>query len=476
MKQLICLLLVLVISVGILPNDFSYAAEDVPSSWAKNAIDILIQKGAIPEHLQNNYIKPITRLEFSQLLVPILALTQRRMGLGNTAGKKEPWGTDIYNNLTPIEAFSAGSNFEKSDKFFDCEDVDVYRLANHAIIQGTSIVDEHVVDSTVVKLRMFEPNALISRQQASIMMVNAIDWNNQLTSSDDQLERFKFIASYKPVSFEDKNNISNWALGFVTLAVNNELITGTEGNKFDPLGNLTREQAMVMGYRIYTMFTQDSQFYTRVSKANEGYIYDKYEQIPDATTPIFISPKDLAKLAAEKGTTVKRDVTNDGKTIHYMGDLTQLFDKSLADLEKMFGAKPYVHENKDIWGLTTCTFLDLLIEVKIDKLGKVVGIGYISTNNRDTFGVKYHPFNNITSDLSQDYIRKNYKVVREGSSKIDLNGDYRMYLDHPGYMVEIIYGYMNHASSKVIKNVLVLKGNYQRPLDYYESLERKKPW
>lgn len=487
MKKLLSLVLALTLLLGTVPTNFSYAASDVPSSWAKNAIDSLISQGAIPSHLQNNYQKAITRKEFSQLLVPILSLTQREMGLGYERGKKEPWGTEIYDNLTIIDKFNQSLNFETSDKFTDCNDVDVYRLAYNGIIKGTSTVKEYYVGSSLVTERKFEPNALITREQASIMMVNAINWNNQYTATTEKPQGYKFLASYKPITFGDKGSISNWALGYVTLAVNNELITGVGNNKFNPKGNLTREQAMVMGYRIYTMFTQDAGFYDRAFTVNNGYIFDKDEPIKDSPTQSFYTPIQLALDAVAKGITSKRGepvvtkpttpttgdlgTSPDGGKIFYVGDLTYFLDKNIADFEKVFGSKSTADKFTDMWGLTTYFFYAPGVDVRVDKAGKIVGVGYMCADKVENNSVGYNVFGKVTWNMSQDYVRKNFKVLKEGESRRDLMGLYRMYLDYPGYMVEIAYGYSDDLVTPVMDAVIVLKGNYKRPLDYFQSLE-----
>lgn len=487
MKKLLSLVLALTLLLGTVPTNFSYAANDAPSSWAKSAIENLISKGAIPSHLQNNYQKAITRKEFSQLLVPILSLTQREMGLGYEIGKKEPWGTEIYENLTIIDAFESSFNFEKSDKFIDCNDVDVYKLAYKGIIKGTSTVKEYYVGSTLVTDRKFEPNALITREQASIMMVNTINWNNQYTVTTEKPQGYKFLASYKPITFGDKGSISNWALGYVTLAVNNELITGVGNNKFNPKGNLTREQAMVMGYRIYTMFTQDSGFYDRVSKSNSGYIFDKDEPIKDSPVQGIYTPVQLALDAVSKGITTKRGetvvtkpttpttgdlgVSGDGRKIYFVGDVITFIGKNIKDFEKVFGGNKPADKFINMWGLTSYYFADPNIGAIVDKSGTVVGVNYLCADDTTNNSTGYNIFGDISWNHTQDYLRKNFKVLKEGKSRRDLLGLYRMYLDYPGYMVEICYSYEMDLVTPSMDIVNVLKGDYIRTLDYLQAKE-----
>jgi len=62
MKKILSLLLIISMIFG--TNITIYGAGDEPSSWAKEDVMDAINRGYVPEHLQNNYQKPITREEF----------------------------------------------------------------------------------------------------------------------------------------------------------------------------------------------------------------------------------------------------------------------------------------------------------------------------------------------------------------------------------------------------------------------------
>ncbi len=477
MKKTLSLILTLTLIFTALPTNMSFASSSGASSWAKTQIDFLISKGAIPKHLQSNYQKPITRLEFCQLLVPILRLTQTEMGLAFEKGFDTPFFTDvdtIKENLAPIDYFKLNHNHEKSDKLVDTSDVDAYKLMYTGIIKGTGVVKTYEVDGKNVRDHKFEPNSLITREQAAIMMVNTISKNNEYTATTDHQQGYKFIASYKPISFADKKNISQWAIGYVTMAVNNELISGVGNNKFDPKGNLTREQAMVMAYRVYNIFINDKDFYDRVTKSNDGYIYTKYEESKTSPIKSVYAPLDLARFDVEAGRTSKLVVAEtkpepipiDSNGALFIGDLTTFIGKSVSDVEKVFGTKS--SPQTDFYGLTSYNFLSSGVSVALNSGGSIVGISHAVANSKDSPQVGFNVFGKIKWDTSADSLRNTYKIVKEGESRRDLLALYRMYPEFPGYMVEVAYNYPLGGDTLKMVRITVYKGDFKPLLDSYQ--------
>lgn len=66
------------------------SAADKPSKWTQASVNAAIQAGLVPESLQRNYSKPITREQFTQLLIQTVAAAEN-----GQAGKKptEPAGS-----------------------------------------------------------------------------------------------------------------------------------------------------------------------------------------------------------------------------------------------------------------------------------------------------------------------------------------------------------------------------------------------
>lgn len=81
-------------------------------------------------------------------------------------------------------------------------------------------------------------------------------------SNNEQLEQ---VADYDKISnFKDKNNISSWAKGAVEIMLETGLMVGVGDQGFNPRGNATKEQIMVILYRYIQ---------------NKQVILDKYNQM-----------------------------------------------------------------------------------------------------------------------------------------------------------------------------------------------------
>ncbi|MEK4488006.1 S-layer homology domain-containing protein [Psychrobacillus sp. FSL H8-0484] len=76
----------------------------------------------------------------------------------------------------------------------------------------------------------FNPNQEVTRQQAAAMMVRAMKYANTNLPKDTTL------------SFKDVDSISEWAKQDVATLKHLNIISGKQGNAFDPKGNLTRGQ------------------------------------------------------------------------------------------------------------------------------------------------------------------------------------------------------------------------------------------
>ena len=66
MKKVISLFILLTLAFS---TTLSFGDLSQPSKWATNGIAYMIKEGCVPTHLQGDYSKPITRLEFTQLMI-----------------------------------------------------------------------------------------------------------------------------------------------------------------------------------------------------------------------------------------------------------------------------------------------------------------------------------------------------------------------------------------------------------------------
>ena len=95
----------------------------------------------------------------------------------------------------------------------------------------------------------FSPNSLCTREQASKIIINSVK-NNRIAlnnSAGEMLNRLK--------GFNDFNQISSWAVDYVSIAVNLGLIKGTSETTISPSDSIQREQMAVIIDRFINIFT-----------------------------------------------------------------------------------------------------------------------------------------------------------------------------------------------------------------------------
>lgn len=184
---------------GIQAPDFSTA-----SGWASTDVNGAISAGLIPDSLQTGYRKNITREEFCQLIMPLLKakisdISKRIVDGGITydaarAALSDTWNIDIIN---------------------------CYQLG---IISG-------------VGNNRFNPNGSLTREQAAKILMGV----NELIGASE---------ASRSVNYSDASQISSWATEGVNYVSNHGIMNGS-GDKFNPRGFFTREQAILTLYRMY---------------------------------------------------------------------------------------------------------------------------------------------------------------------------------------------------------------------------------
>lgn len=179
------------------------------SDWAVNDYVSANQVGLVPLSVASqNLQKNITREEFCELSVN---LYQRITG---------------ETLVTPI-----------GSPFIDTTNVAVNQAYLYGIVSGTS-------ETT------FSPTEPVTRQEAAKMLVSALTAAEQPVSLQDGKDN---PALQK---FEDYNEISDWARPYVATTLSHGLMKGTAEMLFSPLGNTTREQAVVAVSRTYSGFSE----------------------------------------------------------------------------------------------------------------------------------------------------------------------------------------------------------------------------
>ncbi|KAB3527444.1 S-layer homology domain-containing protein [Alkaliphilus serpentinus] len=228
MKKICFVLVVIAVLLSSLP---SYAnSGNEPSNWARLEVEFAIEKGLVPEWLQSNYQDPITRKEFSELFVTAIMSNVNR-NFEYPVPAEDDWDFASLN----IENFL--SKVKVINQFKDTNSEYVTAAYAMGIINGIS-------------KDMFNPDGLITREQAAIMFVNYFQ-----TMTYDNLDG-EDINKH----LDDLNDSSSWAKNAVERAYRSGLMQGiskpeklngeiVKKGVFDTKGNLTREQAIIVIYR-----------------------------------------------------------------------------------------------------------------------------------------------------------------------------------------------------------------------------------
>ncbi len=174
---------------------------DVISDWAKEEMKLAVSHGLLPKEYRKNYQKPISRLVFSKLAVILL---------------------EKINSKT-IDTILVDKGLSTNPVFTDTDDISVLSANALGIINGMG-------DG------MFNPNGTLTRAQCAAILNRIANVQGIATAGYTQ-------------SFSD--TVNHWVAPELGWPVANGIIKGVGQNKFDPNGQLTTEQAVVMIYRTY---------------------------------------------------------------------------------------------------------------------------------------------------------------------------------------------------------------------------------
>ena len=197
MKKILIAMLMLLSLPGLLSTAF---ASTEPSSWASSFVnEIRNSKDIKVDRLLGNYQNSITRAEFAYLAVNLYEYyTGRALTVGTSA-------------------------------FTDTSDPYVLKAKNAGIVSGYP-------DGT------FKPTNKIRRDELATLFINLLK-SAQIS--------YKTTISQK---FSDDPLIASWAKESVYLARENGMISGVGGNNFDPAGNASIEQSLIILYKGMTQF------------------------------------------------------------------------------------------------------------------------------------------------------------------------------------------------------------------------------
>ncbi|MBR5218836.1 MAG: S-layer homology domain-containing protein [Clostridia bacterium] len=168
-----------------------------PSGWANEEVNAATEMGIVPDRIQSYYQNPITREEFCEMVML------------------------MFDKIAKEEIAAA------EDVFADTDNASVLRAYAAGIVKGTG-------ETT------FSPEASITRQEICTMLTRAI------LKADSSIA----LAESYPNTFPDRASIADWALLNVQYMNMNTIMLGDEAGNINPLGNTTREQAILLTYRL----------------------------------------------------------------------------------------------------------------------------------------------------------------------------------------------------------------------------------
>ena len=254
MKRLITLCLSAALLCGLLLPAASAAG--APSAWANDEVYRALELQFVPESLQGDYQKEITRAEFAEIAIYFLATqygypatTKASLGAGRNY-QVEDFLTDYCDSKTDREGkafdlkaydptasnttFRWWTAFCNQPQFTDVDalDADTRGFVNAAYALG-------IVNGTNESATLFNPSGAITRQEAAAMLQRT----------------YACYASSVPaageLTYADRAAVADWAAPSVALMTQWGVMAGTSGNTFDPQGTYTREQCIVTFMRLY---------------------------------------------------------------------------------------------------------------------------------------------------------------------------------------------------------------------------------
>ncbi|MHA6480553.1 leucine-rich repeat protein [Paenibacillus sp. strain BS8-2] len=182
---------------------------DMQGHWAESEVEKLGSKRIVRGITINDYApnRNITRAEFASILVRALGIKTNHTGAG-----------DVFKDVAISSWYSA----------------EVEAAFRAGLVNGISSTH-------------FAPDALITREQIAVMLMNAQVLVNDESNSIERIQS-------RLTSFTDASEVSLWARDAISEAVASELIQGMSTDRLAPAAPATRAQATVMLHRFMVMF------------------------------------------------------------------------------------------------------------------------------------------------------------------------------------------------------------------------------
>lgn len=177
--------------------------QEISSKWLQ--YKPMGSNGIIPLNSDHAYQAPITRSDFAKLTVKLC---------------ENVLGAPLAQGTAPFQ---------------DTKNADIAKAYTNGLMNGTSKTK-------------FTPSGSITRQQAATLLMNAHGLLSERTGQSASA-----LQAAKP-AFADDALIASWAKENVYKAVSLSLMSGADGQKFNPDGVLTYEQTFVLLNNLFDKF------------------------------------------------------------------------------------------------------------------------------------------------------------------------------------------------------------------------------
>lgn len=200
----------------------SATAANRPSDWAAGEVETAIELGLVPDTLQSGYSQPITKAEFTTLLMRLRSVWEQEGVCGVS--------TEFCNTLVA----------ENAGILSDTTDADAICCAALGIMKGDDNGN-------------FNPDGFLTRQASASALYQACSaFAPQVENADMESTAVAGYASFwLPHTWADGSDIRSTARSAVNWCYRHNVLTGVGGNAVDADGSLTREQAILTVLRLY---------------------------------------------------------------------------------------------------------------------------------------------------------------------------------------------------------------------------------
>ncbi|SHF29412.1 S-layer homology domain-containing protein [Caldanaerobius fijiensis DSM 17918] len=264
-RVLIIIFCILLLIATLLPLPI-YAAASEPSSWAAPAVEWCKLNNLAEGIFYSDYQKYITREEIAMLFVK------------------------AYDFLEPSDEV-VDSDYPFVDKYTPMYKEYIQKAYQLGIVSGYGNNTFGALDN-------------VTREQMSVMLVRFL---NMVILGGIDYSGYLFYGD----GFSDSQKISPWARDSMLYLYHLGIIKGVSGDRIDPKGYVTREQAMVIVYRLLTNDSIISNIQSNLYNSKNLYTVKSYDDVKKAIVSALMNGDERIYLKSEGGYVIKdEDVLN----------------------------------------------------------------------------------------------------------------------------------------------------------------------